>query len=179
MEINIYIADLEAHNNGVLRGEWVKLNEIEEEELEEIIKKYSHNGQHDYAIHDYECEFMKINEFDNPMELLEIAKRTEDLREDQKIAFLAFLESMSGDVNEALDTVEDENYYIYSLGDGISESDQDEYLGYELVENDYISIPEEARPYFNYEAYGRNHTINATGGYIDFDNCTYFVEFNY
>ena len=54
--MQIYIANLEAYNNGYLKGEWIELP-TENKEIEAAILRRSKNGQSDFAIHDYELPF--------------------------------------------------------------------------------------------------------------------------
>lgn len=55
--IKLYIADLQAYNNGELKGLWIDLPMCDVE-LESILDSFPS----DYAIHDYECEF-EISEY--------------------------------------------------------------------------------------------------------------------
>jgi len=48
----VYVADLAAYNAGHLVGEWVEATDSDA--LEAAIQKASHDGQHDWAIHDHE-----------------------------------------------------------------------------------------------------------------------------
>ena len=77
--IRIYIADLDAYNNGRLVGEWVDLP-IDPEDLQRIVQKYSHHGQQDIAIHDHESPF-RIGEYDDPAAINDLAEALGDLHE--------------------------------------------------------------------------------------------------
>lgn len=66
--IKLYVADLQAYNNGELKGEWIELPMCEVE-LENFLESFPS----DYAIHDYECDF-EISEYMNIESLNEFAE---------------------------------------------------------------------------------------------------------
>jgi antirestriction protein len=80
----IYVADLEAYNNGRLVGEWLDLadyNDADElmDAIQDVLKK---SGGEEYAIHDVEyvprslySEYMSRNDFEALYEVMETAKR--------------------------------------------------------------------------------------------------------
>ena len=80
----IYVADLEAYNNGRLVGEWLDLadyNNADElmDAIQDVLKK---SGGEEYAIHDVEyvprslySEYMSRNDFEALYEVMETAKR--------------------------------------------------------------------------------------------------------
>jgi antirestriction protein len=80
----IYVADLEAYNNGRLVGEWLDLadyNNADElmDAIQDVLKK---SGGEEYAIHDVEyvprslySEYMSKNDFEALYEVMETAKR--------------------------------------------------------------------------------------------------------
>jgi antirestriction protein len=80
----IYVADLEAYNNGRLTGEWLDLADYDDaDELMEAIQKLlKKSGGEEYAIHDAEnipkslySEYMGRNDFQALYEVMETAKR--------------------------------------------------------------------------------------------------------
>lgn len=76
MENRIYIADLNAYNNGDLKGEWIELP-TDKEEIEEVIRRHTNNFNTDYAIHDWELPF-KIVEYSDPYKINEIVEFMEE-----------------------------------------------------------------------------------------------------
>ena len=80
----IYVADLEAYNNGRLVGEWLDLADYNDADklmdaIQDVLKK---SGGEEYAIHDYEnfprsmySEYMSKNDFEVLYEVMETAKR--------------------------------------------------------------------------------------------------------
>ena len=75
----IYVADLEAYNNGVLKGEWLDLNDYSfADELMDAIEEVV--GDNEYAIHDVEgipssmySEYMGRRDFEELYEMIELA----------------------------------------------------------------------------------------------------------
>lgn len=163
--INIYIADLNAYNNGYLKGEWVSLPQ-DEEVLEMVMDKYSNFGQTDIAIHDYECDFMKISEYDNISNLNTIAEEMDGLDETEIKVFKAYLDYYGSDyIDEALQTVRSGDYSIY-----YDCSDMSDVAEQYIEETGLLStIPDSLQYYFDYEAYGRDMEINGTFTSIDGD----------
>lgn len=70
--MNLYIADLQAYNNGELKGKWITLPMCEVE-LENILDSFPS----DYAIHDYESE-IEVSEYMNIEQLNEFTHMMED-----------------------------------------------------------------------------------------------------
>ena len=82
----IYVADLEAYNNGRLEGEWLDLadyNDADElmDAIQDVLKK---SGGEEYAIHDYEnfpsvlySEYMSKNDFQALYDVMETAKEND------------------------------------------------------------------------------------------------------
>ncbi|MEN8882703.1 MAG: antirestriction protein ArdA [Flavobacteriaceae bacterium] len=76
----IYVADLEAYNNGVLKGEWLDLDDYSDaDELMDAIEEVV--GENEYAIHDVEgipssmySEYMGREDFEELYEMIELAK---------------------------------------------------------------------------------------------------------
>ena len=75
--MQIYIADLDAYNNGYLKGEWIELP-TENEEIENVIFRQSKSGQSDFAIHDYELPF-EIGEYTDPFKINKLCETVKDL----------------------------------------------------------------------------------------------------
>lgn len=82
----IYVADLEAYNNGRLVGEWLDLDDYNDADelmdaIQDVLKK---SGGEEYAIHDYEnfpsnlySEYMSRNDFQALYDVMETAKRND------------------------------------------------------------------------------------------------------
>lgn len=78
MELSIYIADLNAYNEGILKGEWLELP-TEEEEIKEAINRQNNNGVSDYAIHDYILPF-SISEYEDIYKINELCESIQNLK---------------------------------------------------------------------------------------------------
>lgn len=79
----IYVADLEAYNNGKLVGEWLNLSDYNDaEELMDAISKFlKKSGGEEFAIHDYEnlpssmySEYMGEKDFQQIYDMMDLAK---------------------------------------------------------------------------------------------------------
>ncbi|MBL1231071.1 antirestriction protein ArdA [Enterococcus sp. BWB1-3] len=63
-----------------------------------------------------------------------------------------------------------ENPIIYELYEGLTDEEK---LGYLLVDEGLIMVPEHLRNYVDYEAIGRDHVLNKNGDFAE----EYFIEF--
>lgn len=164
--LKIFISNLKEYNNGKIIGEWVSLPH---EGLEEVLNKISNNGNDELFISDYETDIsnLKISEYDDILQLNEIAEEIDNLSDDEVIALQAYLEQYN-DIEQALEEVRQGNYTIYYDCDDMSD------VAYQVVNESGLldGVPEEVKIYFDYEAYGRDMEINGT--FIQIDNS--FVE---
>lgn len=165
--LKIYVTNLKEYNNGKIIGEWVSLPC---EGLEEVLNKISNNGNDELFISDYETDIsnLKISEYEDILQLNEIAEEIEEMREDELIAFQAYLEQYANNMEQALEEVHQGNYRIYYNCDNMED------VAYQVVNDCGLldGVPEEVKIYFDYEAYGRDMEINGT--FIQIDNS--FVE---
>lgn len=139
------------------------------EGLEEVLHKISNNGNDELFISDYETDIsnLKISEYDDILQLNEIAEEIDNLSDDEVIALQAYLEQYN-DIEQALEEVRQGNYTIYYDCDDMSD------VAYQVVNESGLldGVPETLKGYFDYEAYGRDIDINGT--FIQIDNS--FVE---
>ncbi|WP_336784114.1 antirestriction protein ArdA [Paenibacillus illinoisensis] len=149
MKVRIYIANLNAYNNGILRGDWVSLP-ADEEELQGIINKHSSNGQHDVAIHEYEAPF-EINEYTHIESLNEFCKRLAACQE-KDVNLLSVLFEVFDTNDEALEVLENQNYRVFNNCDSMTDVAH-EYIAESGMLGD---IPEDIAKYFDYESYGND-----------------------
>ena len=165
--LKIYVTNLRKYNNGKIIGEWVSLPC---EGLEEVLNNISNNGADELFISDYETDIygLKVAEYQDILQLNEIAEEIEEMRKDELIAFQAYLEQYSNNLQQALEEVHQGNYTIYY------DCDDMEDVAYQAVNESGLldGVPEEVKIYFDYEAYGRDLDINRT--FIQIDNS--FVE---
>ncbi len=165
--LKIYVTNLKEYNNGKIIGEWVSLPC---EGLEEVLNKISNNGNDELFISDYETDIsnLKISEYDDILQLNEIAEEIDNLSDDELIAFQAYLEQYANNIEQALEEVRQGNYRIYYNCDNMED------VAYQAVNESGLldGVPEQVKMYFDYEAYGRDMDINRT--FIQIDNS--FVE---
>jgi antirestriction protein len=163
--MRIYVANLGKYNEGILKGGWIDLP-ISEEALQEFLKDVvGLNEQYEeWAIHDYECDFMDINEYDNIQELNEIAELLEgmDDHEEKKIKGLIDW-GYFGNAREAI-----ENHDDFILHEDIK-TEKD--LGYYLIEDagiyDLSTIGNLAN-YIDYESFGKDVAMESEGYFSDY-----------
>ena len=157
----IYVTNLKEYNNGKIIGEWVSLPC---EGLEEVLNKISNNGNDELFISDYETDIsnLKISEYDDILQLNEIAEEIDNLSDDEVIALQAYLEQYN-DIEQALEEVRQGNYRIYYNCDNMED------VAYQVVNDCGLldGAPEELKVYFDYEAYGRDLSINGTFTQVD------------
>lgn len=148
--IRIYIANLAAYNAGYLRGEWLDLPATDEE-IAETLERIG-CGEHgaEYAIHDFESEYgLKADEYDNIFELNEQISGINELDDDDFNMFMAYLEAVSSDINEALNALDRCTLYTYC--------DSLEDLVLELIKDGcYGDIPDSIINYLDTEAMARD-----------------------
>lgn len=159
--LKIFISNLKEYNNEKIIGEWVSLPC---EGLEEVLNKISNNGNDELFISDYETDIsnLKISEYDDILQLNEIAEEIDNLSDDEVIALQAYLEQYN-DIEQALEEVRQGNYRIYYNCDNMED------VAYQVVNDCGLldGAPEELKVYFDYEAYGRDLSINGTFTQVD------------
>lgn len=164
--LKINVTNLKKYNEGALVGEWV---DLPCEGLEEVLDKISNNGNDELFISDYETDIngLKVAEYEDSLQLNEIAEEIDNLSDDEVIALQAYLEQYN-DIEQALEEVRQGNYRIYYDCDNMED------VAYQVVNDCGLldGVPEEVKIYFDYEAYGRDLDINRT--FIQIDNS--FVE---
>lgn len=161
--LKINVTNLKKYNEGALVGEWVSLPH---EGLEEVLEKISNSGKDELFISDYETDIngLKVAEYEDILQLNEIAEEIEEMREDELIALQAYLEQYANDMEQALDEVRQGNYTIYYDCDDMSD------VAYQVVNESGLldGVTEQVKMYFDYEAYGRD--IDIEGTFIQIDN---------
>ncbi len=162
--MRVYITDLEAYNNGHLVGSWYELP-MSKEELTQAIQNELQKGQQvckhahiheEYFISDFECDYMKIDEYDSLDELNEIAQKIEELDESEKMAVKMMLENyIVNSIDEAIENLEN----IICTGENSMED-----IAYNYIEESGLlqRMPENLQGYFDYEALGRDMEINGS-----------------
>lgn len=149
--LNIYIANLEAYNNGYLVGEWVSLP-ASDDEIAETLERIGCGGVNgaEHAIHDYESDFgIHVNEYDSIDELNELAQALADLDEYEQAKIYAYLEAVSNDIAEAIENID--RCELYENCEDLTD------YAYELVsEGCFGNIPDSIANYIDYDAIARD-----------------------
>ena len=183
--MNIALTNLGKYNEGVLDFVWLSLPATDEEIADAFDKiQVSHDDIHYYSnglgqvadndtygeyeeffITDYECEFMRIGEYENLEKLNEIAQAIEDLYDYEQDIVKALIND-GYSLEDALNKKDDCYYYA----DCHSMADVAEQYANETGLLD--SIPDNLRYYFDFEAFGRDmsfdgHWIETDNGYIE------------
>ena len=153
----IYVADLEAYNNGKLVGEWLDLSDFEDgkdvsKEISKLLKKW---GAEEYAIHDVEnvpssiySEYMGEEDFDK---IIKIYKASEENDLPYEVISEIMLQYEPEDLEEWIS-----DYY-----EGHFDNDTD--LAYNVVESigSVSDLGEKTTEmYFDYDKFGRDLAIN-------------------
>lgn len=161
----IYLTNLKAYNEGVLLGVYLHFP-FDSDDLDaaykaiyignEFVDEFGYSYE-EYFITDYDAPF-SIEEYDFPQAL---AEKYDSLEE-----YIYLPDS----VVQIISNHEGENPIIYQLFDG---STDEEKLGYVLVDEGLVIVPEHLRNYIDYEAIGRDHVFNTNGDFAE----EYFIEF--
>lgn len=174
--INIYVVNLGAYNRGYHVGKWLHLP-MAEDELQQEIDNILHgeeakktqseyDNDEEVAIHDFECDFMRISEYDSITTLNELAEEIESLDEWEQEKIEAIMQYDCLTLRDAIDNRDD--YDIFS--DVKNEYD----LGYYWIEESgCYEIPENIRYYIDYEKLGRDVSLDEGGVFTDFGYVCY------
>ena len=144
--ISVYLTDLAAYVDGILRGEWVALPTTKEQ-LDAAFDRVTCGTDNETFITDYESEYgIKINEYTNVYALND---RLNEIDPDNFDVIAAYLEAVSDNIAEAIENADRCTLY--------SECETLEDLAAELVEEGcFGDVPESLRHYIDYEAIARD-----------------------
>lgn len=160
--LKIFITNLREYNEGTLIGEWI---DLPCEGLKKVLDKISNNDKDELFISDYETDIsgLKVAEYEDILQLNEIAEEIDNFSDEEVIALQAYLEQYN-DIEQALEEVRQGNYTIYYDCDDMSD------VAYQVVNESGLldGVPETIKGYFDYEAYGRD--IDIEGTFIQVDN---------
>lgn len=176
--LNVYVANLGKYNEGELVGDWISLP-VEEEELDKFLaekvgleldpQKAFEKGlrgepvYEEYAIHDYESDFFKVDEYEDLHKLNERAAALASMNAYGLKCYEAAFEVFGSEVEEF--DIDD----IVLIEDVHSNYD----LGYYwAVDSGCYDIDDKSplARYFDYESFGRD---------IDFETCGGFCSYGY
>ena len=156
MTFKIYVADLAEYNKGRLVGKWFDMFDYKfgsdlEDDIQDMLDA---NNNEEWAVHDYDCDFdvSGFGEYPDLDGLINL-KDALEYNEDTVIAFLEYW-----GIRDLVHNLTDWDDII--LHHGIDDETQ---LGMMLLED--AEIPDHLDGYIDYEAYGRDYSINASGGF--------------
>lgn len=177
----IYIANLGKYNEGELVGEWIDLPFTDEEYESLLVRiklgkmvdnEYVHGCEEgcsiyeEYAIHDYESDLdIEIGEWDSPEDLSALFEEIEDLDEYEYEALKAALEVCGGELEDALDAVQNGEVDFYpnaTLEDVASE----------MVDEGFFAT-ETLMDYIDFERLGRDLSYD---GYTETSNGVIYMQ---
>lgn len=140
--IRIALTDLGRYNNGELVFEWV---DLPVDDFEEVMEQLG--NPEEYFISDYECDIphMVIHEYENLDELNNLAIELECMSTYEKMILAAIMEADGSPIDEALETLEAENYMFYAT------EDFEEFIDLFIEDGFFGEIPEEMREFLDYE----------------------------
>lgn len=108
--IRIWLGSLEAYNAGHLIGRWIALP-CDDDELCKAYDIVTHNGAHDYFIADYESPVHKVNEYDSPFTLNDLADQLDDIDEDHYEVIRWLVRDVGDDLEGAIENYENVNVF--------------------------------------------------------------------
>ena len=172
--MRIYLTDLESYNKGHIIGTWYQLPMKESllaESVEDVLRegKRMCEDEHfheEYFITDYECDYMKIDEYENLDKLNKIAEEMENIDEDGVKSINFLLEnSFVKDIFEAIESYED-SVRIY-------ENQTMEDIAYHYIDECYNldNLPTIISNNIDYESIARDMEIE--GSFYKVDSAIY------
>ena len=167
--IEAYITNLGKYNEGELCGEYLKLPATTEE-VQSVLSNIGVDGiiYEEFFITDYETSLagmQNLGEYENIDELNYLATLLSELEdwELEKFEAAAVYGEYSGSVKDLINLAQ--NLDCYELYPGVNDNDD---LGRYLIEElGFAEIPDHLVNYIDYEAYGRDFSINEGGEFTD------------
>lgn len=167
--IEAYVTNLGRYVEGRLDGEYLKLPATTEE-LQALLKRIHVDGvrYEETFITDYETDLagmQNLGEYESIDELNYLAALINDLEEWEleKFEAAAVYGDSSGSVKDLINLAQNLDCYDYFPG----VSDNDDLGRYLIEELECEEIPERLENYIDYEAYGRDYSINEGGEFVD------------
>ena len=173
-----YVTNLGKYNEGTLQGEWVEFPTTSDH-MQDVFDRIGigHSDEfgqpyEEFFITDYD-DYSGIHitkdfgEYQNLDELNYLANRLDDMSEGQYQAFCAAVESgnYGSDIQDIINIAESVDD-IRLISDIESDADYGRYI----VETGYINVPDDLKPYIDYERIGRDWSYDGTQtsyGYLE------------
>lgn len=177
IKMEVFLTNLGAYNEGVLRGNWVDPSTCDwEEELKKIgIGESRGEGMGEYEewfITDYDDAPFDLGEYETLDRLTKIANYCEEYGKD----LVGAMQDNTGDWDDTVERLDSGDYSLVYLDDGWG--DETERLGYAYVEEGLfgIQIPPELENYIDYSAIGRTIETGSCGDYVEINGKTAYLE---
>ena len=167
-----FITNLGTYVEGTLEGEWVKFPTTYEK-LQETLTRIGIGSTNQFGapykewfISDFSCFVSNLSpflgEYDSVDELNYFAAKLNELPPDElkKFEQVVRYSDDTGNMEELINLTGNLDCYEF-----YPDIKNEEDLGYSCAE--MLSIPEEIKPYFDYEAYGRNINIEESGCFYE------------
>jgi len=184
--IEAYVTNLGKYNEGVLAGEWLKLP-ADTEDVQNLLKRIGVDGRRyeETFITDYETEidglYDHLSEYASVDELNYLASLLDEMNEGEREKFEAALAygDYTGSLKDLINLSQNLDCYEYYPG----VSDEDDLGRYLIDELGSLEVPEYLENYFDYEAYGRDVSLEDGGtftndGYVVSNGESFTEEYN-
>ena len=168
--IEAYVTNLGKYNEGELRGEYLTLPATKEE-VQALLSRIGVDGviYEEVFITDYETDIEGLSrglgEYESIDELNYLASLLEEMDMHDLDRFTAALEygEYTNSVKDLINLTQNLDCYEY-----YPDVSSNEDLGYYMIDElCMLDIPENIQPYFDYEAYGRDISLDAGGTFTD------------
>ena len=168
--IEAFVTNLGKYNEGELVGEWLKLP-ADTEDVQTLLKRIGVDGRRyeEIFITDYETEidglYDHLSEYASLDELNYLASLLDEMEEDGKKKFEATLAygDYTGSLKDLINL--SQNLDCYEFYPDIS--DEDDLGRYLIDEMGSLEVPEYLENYFDYEAYGRDVSLEDGGTFTN------------
>ncbi|OPX92580.1 MAG: Antirestriction protein (ArdA) [Pelotomaculum sp. PtaB.Bin104] len=182
--LEAFVTNLGRYNEGYLDGEYLKLPATTED-VQALLKRIHVDGirYEEVFITDYETDisglYNCLGEYESIDELNYLASLLDDMDKGEQAKFEAALSygDYTGSVKDLINLAQNLDCYEYYPGI----SDEDDLGRYMIDEMGAMEVPEYLENYIDYEAYGRDVSLEdgghfAEGGYI-VNNGDSFIEY--
>jgi len=168
--IEAYVTNLGKYNGGEQCGEWLKLP-AQKSDVQALLSRIGVDGvmYEEYFITDYKSDIDglcdRMGEYESIDELNYLATLLDDMDESDIERFTAAIEygEYTGSVGDLINLTQ--NLDCYDFFPSV-QNEQD--LGCFMIDElCMLDIPENVQPYFDYEAYGRDITLEDGGVFAD------------
>ena len=170
--LNAFIGDYDGH------GEWVDMTE-DVDVIQKIVDRYTRNGQRDLLISDYSSSYIPGNldiDYMSINDVIELAQTIQSLVNSYESinivrAIISAADTFRSGSESIAEFIENNDFYIYENCASMAD------VAMQIIDEAgrLDELPQWARPYFDYEKYGRDLEIE---GQFYYGGNDIYVEFN-